>query len=65
VLHDGCEVCPFVLDEVLMTPVKVDEMHHLLFSIESFDQLYETIHTLERRIAAGSSLQPQFNALAQ
>ena len=26
------------LDEVLRTPVKVDEMHHLLFAIESFER---------------------------
>ena len=56
VLHSGCEVHPFVLDEVLRTPVKVDEMNHLLFAIESFDEIYEAIHTLEARIARGSRL---------
>jgi phenylalanine-4-hydroxylase len=48
----GCEVRPFVLDEVLRTPVKVDEMHHLLFAIESFDEIYEAMRTLEARIAS-------------
>lgn len=57
VLHSGCEVRRFVLDEVLRTPVKVDEMHHLLFSIESFDELYETMHVLEARIDSGSRLE--------
>jgi phenylalanine-4-hydroxylase len=56
VLDSGCEVRPFVLDEVLRTPVKVDEMHHLLFAIESFDAIYEAMHTLEARIDNGSHL---------
>jgi len=46
-------VRPFQLDEVLRTPVKVDEMHHLLFAISSFDQVYEAIHTAESRAAQG------------
>ena len=56
VIHGGCEVRSFDLEEVLRTPVKVDEMHHLLFAIESFDQIYEAMHTLESRIRAGSRL---------
>ena len=56
VLDHGCEVRPFTLDEVLRTPVKVDEMHHLLFAIDSFDQIYEAVRTLESRIDAGSRL---------
>ncbi len=56
VLHSGCTVRPFVLDEVLRTPVKVDEMHHLLFAIESFDEIYEAMHTIEDRIDRGSRL---------
>jgi phenylalanine-4-hydroxylase len=49
-------VRPFKLDEVLRTPVKVDEMHHLLFAIEGFDEIYEAMRTLEARIDAGSRL---------
>jgi phenylalanine-4-hydroxylase len=56
VLHGDCEVRPFVLDEVLRTPVKVDEMHHLLFAIESFDELYESLRVVEARVSAGSRL---------
>jgi phenylalanine-4-hydroxylase len=56
VLHAGCAVKPFVLDEVLRTPVKVDEMHKLLFAIESFDEIYEAIRELERRIGQGERL---------
>ena len=56
VLHNGCAVHPFTLDEVLRTPVKVDEMHHLLFAIDSFDQIYQAMQTLEARINNGSRL---------
>ncbi|MGA2561875.1 MAG: phenylalanine 4-monooxygenase, partial [Terracidiphilus sp.] len=56
VLHSGCAVRPFVLDEVLRTPVKVDEMHRLLFAIESFDEIFEAVRTMEARIDAGSRL---------
>jgi phenylalanine-4-hydroxylase len=57
VLHSGCEIRPFILNDVLRTPVKVDEMHHLLFAIESFDQIYDAMHILEARLRAGSQLQ--------
>jgi phenylalanine-4-hydroxylase len=57
VINSGCEVRPFVLDEVLRTPVKVDEMHHLLFAIESFDEIYQAMHELEAQIDSGSRLQ--------
>ena len=56
VIDGGCEVRPFVLDEVLCTPVKVDEMHRLLFAIDSFDEIYQAMRTLEARIARGSRL---------
>jgi phenylalanine-4-hydroxylase len=41
----------FNLDEILGAPVKVDEIHHRLFAIESFDQIYEAMHEAERRLA--------------
>lgn len=50
ILEGGCEVRDFSLDEVLDTPVKVDSIHHLLFAIESFDQIYEAMHEAERRV---------------
>ena len=56
VLNGDCEVRAFDLDEVLRTQVKVDQMHKLLFAIESFDQIYEAMHTLEARIERGSRL---------
>jgi phenylalanine-4-hydroxylase len=56
VLSSGCTVRAFNLDEVLRTPVKVDEMHHLLFAIESFDEIYQAMRTIEARIDRGSRL---------
>jgi phenylalanine-4-hydroxylase len=56
VMDGGCAVQPFDLDVVLRTPVKVDEMHHLLFAIESFEEIYEAMHTLQARIDSGSRL---------
>ena len=52
ILEGGCEVRDFSLDEVLNTPVKVDSIHHLLFAIESFDQIYEAMHEAEKRVLA-------------
>jgi phenylalanine-4-hydroxylase len=54
VFEGGCEVRDFSLDEVLNTPVKVDSIHHLLFAIESFDQIYEAMHEAERRVLTAS-----------
>jgi len=56
VFRGACAVKPFVLDEVLRTPVKVDEMHKLLFAIESFDEIYEAMGELEARIDRGERL---------
>jgi phenylalanine-4-hydroxylase len=56
VIGGGCAVKPFVLEEVLRTPVKVDEMHKLLFAIESFEQIYEAVGELETRVDRGERL---------
>ena len=50
VIEGGCEVRPFRLDEVLDTPVKVDELQKVLFAIESFDQVYEAIQEAEKLV---------------
>ena len=47
VINGGCKVRDFNLDEVLATPVKVDEIHKLLFAIESFDQIYQAMQQAE------------------
>jgi len=51
VIDGGCEIRDFSLDEVLSTPVKVDSIHKQLFAIESFDQIYEAMHTAEKQVA--------------
>ena len=55
VIEGHCAIHNFSLDEVLKTPVKVDELHKLLFAVSSFDQIYEAMHEAERR-AIGASL---------
>jgi phenylalanine-4-hydroxylase len=52
VLGGGCEIADFRLEEVLATPVKVDRIHKKLFAIESFDQVYEAMHTAEKQLGA-------------
>jgi phenylalanine-4-hydroxylase len=52
VIEGGCEVRDFNLDEVLATPVRVDQIHHLLFTIESFEQIYEAMREAETRVLA-------------
>ncbi len=52
VIEGGCEIRDFDLDEVLVTPVKVDHIHDRLFAIESFDQIYEAMHEAEKRVLA-------------
>lgn len=54
VIHGGCEIHDFSLDEVLNTPVKVDELQKVLFAIHSFDQMYEAMHEAEQRVERGT-----------
>jgi phenylalanine-4-hydroxylase len=54
VIEGGCEVREFNLDEVLDTPVRVDQIHQRLFAIESFDEIYEAMHRAEARVLAKS-----------
>jgi phenylalanine-4-hydroxylase len=53
VMSGNCGVHDFSLEEVLNTPVKVDELHKLLFAVSSFDQIYEAMHEAERRAHVG------------
>jgi len=50
VIEGGCEVREFDLDEVLGTPVRVDQIHSRLFAIESFEEIYEAMHEAEARV---------------
>lgn len=54
VMSGNCAIHDFSLDEVLCTPVKVDELHKLLFAVESFDQIYEAMHEAEHLALCGS-----------
>jgi len=53
VMEGHCAVRDFSLDEVLSTPVKVDEFQKRLFAVSSFDQIYEAMHEAEDRARAG------------
>jgi phenylalanine-4-hydroxylase len=53
VINGGCAVHNFSLDEVINTPVKVDELQKLLFAVESFEQIYEAMEEAERRAFEG------------
>lgn len=58
ILEGRTEVRDFTLDEVLETPVKVDEIQKVLFAIESFDQIYAAMHEAERRLVPERVLHP-------
>ena len=53
VMRGHCAIRNFSLDEVLETPVKVDELHKLLFAVDSFEQMYDAMREAERRAAHG------------
>jgi phenylalanine-4-hydroxylase len=53
VFSGGCAVRHFSLDEILETPVKVDELQKVLFAVESFDQIYEAMYDAEQRARNG------------
>jgi phenylalanine-4-hydroxylase len=50
VIEGRCAVEPFELEKVLNTPVKVDEIHHVLFAIDSFDQMFEALLEAEEKL---------------
>lgn len=54
VVSGNCAVRAFSLNEVLHTPVKVDELHKLLFAVESFDQIYEAMQEAEQLALCGT-----------
>lgn len=54
VMGGHCAIHDFTLDEVLATPVKVDELHKLLFAVSSFDEIYDAMHEAERRALEGT-----------
>jgi phenylalanine-4-hydroxylase len=54
VLEGRCEVRRFDLEAVLNTTVKADEIHKVLFAIDSFDQMYEALLDTEARFFGAS-----------
>jgi phenylalanine-4-hydroxylase len=53
VFAGNCTIRDFSLDDVLNTPVKVDELHKLLFAVSSFDEIYAAMHEAEERARMG------------
>jgi len=53
VTEGHCVVHDFSLRGVLDTPVKVDELHKLLFAVSSFEQIYEAMREAERLALSG------------
>jgi phenylalanine-4-hydroxylase len=53
VMDGHCAIHDFSLNEVLHTPVKVDELHNLLFAVSSFDQVYEAMREAEQLALIG------------
>jgi phenylalanine-4-hydroxylase len=58
VLEGHCEVRDFSLQAVLNTPVQVDQMHHVLFAIESFEQIYQAL----QQVAMDAGVNPSMPA---
>jgi phenylalanine-4-hydroxylase len=54
VVSGHCAIHDFSLNEVLQTPVKVDELHKLLFAVDSFEQIYDAMHEAEQRATRGT-----------
>jgi phenylalanine-4-hydroxylase len=54
VIEGRCAIHDFSLDEVLRTPVKVDELHQLLFAVDDFEQIYDAMREAERRATRGT-----------
>jgi len=52
VLEGKCVVRDFDLDSVLATPVQVDQMHQVLYAIESFDQIYEALQRVTKELGS-------------
>lgn len=50
ICEGGCEIQPFDLDQLLLAPVKVDEIHKVLFAIDDFDQIHKALDEVRRRI---------------
>lgn len=54
VIEGHCTIQAFSLEQVLRTPVKVDELHKLLFAVDNFEQIYDAMHEAEHRATCGT-----------
>ena len=50
-LGDGCDRRPFDLDAVLAQPFEIDRLQEVLFVVDSFEQLFDAVRTIEARRA--------------
>jgi phenylalanine-4-hydroxylase len=50
-LGPGCERRPFDLDGVIGQAFEIDRFQDVLFVVDAFDQLFEAVSAMERRIA--------------
>ncbi len=50
-LGDDCDRRPFRLDDVLAQPFEIDVFQDVLFVVEDFDQLFDAVREMERRVA--------------
>src|SRR5688572_17570340 len=55
-LGPTCERRPFDLDAVLAQPFEIDKLQTVLFEVESFNQLFDAVRTIEERRGADPSL---------
>lgn len=49
-LGNGCDRRPFMLDAVLAQPFEIDRFQDVLFVVDAFDQLFEAVETIRRRV---------------
>lgn len=49
-LSDDCDRRPFDLDEVIHQPFEIDHLQNTLFVANSFDQLFDAVSEMERRL---------------
>jgi phenylalanine-4-hydroxylase len=49
-LSDNCERREFVLDDVIQQPFEIDHLQNVLFVIDSFQQLFDAVGEMERRL---------------
>jgi len=52
-LGPDCQRRPFSLDAVIEQPFEIDHFQNVLFVVEAFDQLFEAVSEMEKRIPSG------------